>query len=1139
MRKTFKEFLLLYAPLAICIVFAAGWFSQTRRSDHLERVAIQQRSKVLRQKLLFDHSIEQHSGDAVFLARFIAENYRSLPSKDFLNTLLADFSLSRKSYINLFILDKFGREFVRANTSPAGPVPVPEELLQDRNDTTFFRKGISAPMGSVYISDLDLNVKMGRISSERHPMLRFASPIRNDFGTFGLVVLSLDGDRLLTPLTSASRQSGIWLLDSDGYWLVGPTASQDWGLAGKDGSMERFRRDFPHAWDKIMNSRFGQFNNEHGMFTFNRLSTPTDTLVRPGKPMISPMGHGLRIVSFLPEDKLVPEWYRLFFGMSALLLIFLGLALWRLASLRVQRLEVEQSLRDNEKRLKAITTAVHDAIAVLDPDGRTVFWNPAAATLFGYDSQAMLGSVMAEVLTGPDSQASLTPMLGPAGTVHHAETEARTAEIVMKNSGGAALLVETTTSFIDLDGQPHTVVTMRDVTDRRAAEKRLRESEHAARALLNATPDAAILLESDGTIVSINEVGAKRLGRPPEKLVGQIVFDLLPPDVANRRREHFQQTLAKGTPGEFHDERSGRKYHSVVYPFSDKELNRAALFARDVTEELKNRERAETLSKAVEQSSAGVFITDRKGTILYVNPRFTQMTGYDGPEAIGATPKILDGPDGPEFFFDIWPVLNEGRDWRGEVLQRNRSGEDIWVLLSVSPVLDEQGELLQFVGVEEDITTFKKTESALRASEQRFRDVSEAVGEFIWEIDNKGYFTFVTNDVYTVTGYTPKELIGLSPFDFMPDEDSKGMERWFRDIWNGHRRFSELEHRFVTKDGTPVWMNVSGVPYWDDKGNFKGVRGASMDISDRKESEEALRASEEKLRALAEAAYEAIIMIDSNGTVIFWNNAAVRVFGYTEEEAMGSNIHDLVTPPEEREQAQLGMYQFAFTGQGKVVGESNEVTAMRKDGSRFPGERSVSSFHLGNKWYAVSMVRDISERKEAELKLQELATTDALTDLYNRRHFMELAEQEFAKARRYNRPFSLFMLDLDHFKNINDSYGHDIGDLVLADMAHILDSELRETDIPGRIGGEEFAVALPETEQKKAVETAERLRRTVEEAAFETPAGDLRLTISIGVTSISEDTPELKSILRQADKALYRAKGSGRNRVCHFADTES
>lgn len=172
------------------------------------------------------------------------------------------------------------------------------------------------------------------------------------------------------------------------------------------------------------------------------------------------------------------------------------------------------------------------------------------------------------------------------------------------------------------------------------------------------------------------------------------------------------------------------------------------------------------------------------------------------------------------------------------------------------------------------------------------------------------------------------------------------------------------------------------------------------------------------------------------------------------------------------------------------------------------------------------------ELKKAKEKLMRMAVTDELTGLFNRRYFMNRLHQEFERVKRYESIFTLIMLDIDYFKKINDSHGHLAGDFMLRNTADIMKKSLRLTDTVGRIGGEEFAILLPETEIEYGVEIAERLRKKIDQTNLEFEGISLKLTISAGISDSDTSDVSVDSILQRADLALYRAKEEGRNRAC-------
>ena len=299
-----------------------------------------------------------------------------------------------------------------------------------------------------------------------------------------------------------------------------------------------------------------------------------------------------------------------------------------------------------------------------------------------------------------------------------------------------------------------------------------------------------------------------------------------------------------------------------------------------------------------------------------------------------------------------------------------------------------------------------------------------------------------------------------------------------------------------------------------------------------------LAESESRMRAMSQASHDALVMIDSDDRVTFWNPAAEVMFGYSEAEVLGRSMHDIIVMPVQVETAKKAMARFARSGTGPVVGRVMEMEGVRKWGEIFPVERSVAAFQFRGRWFAVGSMRDISARKLAERRLSELATLDELTGLSNRRYFMEQAEAQLRQAVRYRQDFCFMMFDLDFFKTINDTFGHDIGDEVLRSVGRTLRQVMRGTDIFGRVGGEEFAVAMPETDIGAARAVAERLREKFTEVTVDAWGKTVRFTVSIGVAHLDSPETVLAQLMRRADLALYEAKRGGRNRVATDTDAQ-
>ncbi len=292
------------------------------------------------------------------------------------------------------------------------------------------------------------------------------------------------------------------------------------------------------------------------------------------------------------------------------------------------------------------------------------------------------------------------------------------------------------------------------------------------------------------------------------------------------------------------------------------------------------------------------------------------------------------------------------------------------------------------------------------------------------------------------------------------------------------------------------------------------------------QSEEKLRESEEKFRLLAHCAQDAIIMIDQEGNVVFWNEAAEKIFGYASREAVGKNCHALIVPPRYQEAYEKGFRTFVETGLGGAIGKTSELAALRKDGTEFPIELSLSATYLQGNRAAVGIVRDISQRKESEDLIRTLAITDQLTGLYNRRGLLTLAEQQLNMAERTGKGLILLFADLDGMKHINDTLGHQTGDEALMEAAQVLQEAFRKVDIIARIGGDEFAVLMPEASREYSAGVEKRLRDRM--ALHNARAGrSFSISMSIGMAYCDSGQPcSLDELLSRADVLMYEQKNA-------------
>jgi len=388
---------------------------------------------------------------------------------------------------------------------------------------------------------------------------------------------------------------------------------------------------------------------------------------------------------------------------------------------------------------------------------------------------------------------------------------------------------------------------------------------------------------------------------------------------------------------------------------------------------------------------------------------------------------------------------------------------------------------------------------------------------------------YVSAGAEGLTGYDPDNLRHqrLAYADLILEEDRARVWKHVQAALDIDRCF-ELVYRIRTCQGAIKWVWERGWGIYSDVGEIIMLEGFITDISALKTTEQALRDSEQRYRHIVESSHEGIWMFDTDGHTTFVNTRMAAMLGYEVEEMLGNDLYDFM--PEDWRKTTRDNF-----GRGlQDAAEQHDVRLLRKDGTQIWALLSVKALTDGNGRPngLLAMAADITDRKRMEAALHDLAISDPLTGLLNRRHFYQLAEEELERVRRYRYPVAALMVDLDQFKRINDTFGHIAGDAVLQTSAKVMREQLRGSDILCRYGGEEFAILMPEADLATAKGTAERLRLGLAAQAVETEPGSISMTASFGIAAMTPDSMlTLETLLDYADRMLYVAKKNGRNRV--------
>ncbi|MET0961206.1 MAG: EAL domain-containing protein [Noviherbaspirillum sp.] len=431
-----------------------------------------------------------------------------------------------------------------------------------------------------------------------------------------------------------------------------------------------------------------------------------------------------------------------------------------------------------------------------------------------------------------------------------------------------------------------------------------------------------------------------------------------------------------------------------------------------------------------------------------------------------------------------------------------------------------------------DITQAKKTQAALHASEERFRLIAKSTNNLLWDHDLINDTHWRSETGLNMFGYTPQDFEGpraLWSDRILPDDRARVLDSIDAAVRGEVERWVE-EYRFIRKDGSIAYVLDRGFIVRDSEGKATRKIGAMVDLSERREAEARLR----EQASLLDKAKDAIVVRGLDNRVRYWNKGAERLYGWNAEEVIGRSIDELLyEDPTELHEATRRVID---------LGEwSGEITERRKNGTTLPVEAhwTLMRDEAGQPQSIFAIETDISLRKAAERRVQQLAFYDPLTQLPNRQLLMDRLEQAIAARTRGRHASALLFVDLDHFKFLNDTLGHTTGDLLLQAVGRRLADCISDVDTVARFGGDEFVVLLeqlgsnPDEATARATAIGEEILGALNQP-YQLDDYRHNSTSSIGITLFDDDKVDMGELLKRAEMAMYQAKASGRNALRLF-----
>ena len=661
-------------------------------------------------------------------------------------------------------------------------------------------------------------------------------------------------------------------------------------------------------------------------------------------------------------------------------------------------------------------------------------------------------------------------------------------------------------------------------------------SQSKLQATLDAMPDLLFELDSGGRYIDYHSPRAESLAMPADRFLGRTMKEALPPEAAKVGMAALEEARQKGfSTGALFEltMADGKRWFELsiskkaAAPGQDPTY---IALSRDISDrklaeaELQSRERL--LGLFVENSPAAIAMFDRDMRYLVASDRYLEDYGLGKDSLVGRS------------HYDVFPELTEREK---DIHQRclagasdrcendpfiRLNGSVDWVTWEIRPWYEKKDHIGGIIFFSEITTERMHMEAALRSSEEAYRATFDQAAVGIARLDPGGKWLEVNQRCAEALGYTQDELLQLTLRDITHPDDLSVSLDYLDKIQSGVIDDCTIETRYISKSSEAVWVSQTMSALRGYDGSVKYYIAVIEDISLRKHHQAQLQ----KLSTVVEQSPNPITITDLAANIEYTNEAFSRSTGYSAEEVLGRNpsfLHSGLTPQATYED------MWAHLTQGKSW--SGELINRRKDGSVYTELSTMAPVRGddGQVTHYLSIKENITEKKAAEERIQQLAYFDQLTGLPNHNLLIDRFKASLGVSQRSKEPMAVMILDLDHFKNINNSLGHSIGDLLLIEVAGRLKETIREEDTLSRLGGDEFILILPRTNDTEAGHLAQRLNEVVAKP-FVIEGTELGSTLSIGISLFPHDGSDFETLLKNADTAMYRVKRATRNDFCFF-----
>ncbi len=801
-------------------------------------------------------------------------------------------------------------------------------------------------------------------------------------------------------------------------------------------------------------------------------------------------------------------------------------------------IRIREALKSQEAQLRLFADNIPGPIAYLDKRLNYTFVNQAFANWVCRPQDQIYGKTPYEVMPH-DVNSFLRPIIKRAQDGENVEYE----RIGVSADGQRRWMHGRIAPDLDGTGTVRGLYcTEYDIHDLKLTEQALATREGQLRLFTDNIPEPVVYVDTDRNYTFVNDAFLRLVGLEREEVIGKSAKDVEGAEVFEFQQP-FIDRAARGEDVTYERETedvNGRKrwlrnkivpdmrfdatikgYYIVGHDITDLKVAQDALAARE-----------SQLRAIMDGVPAPVAYIDRDERCQYVNRTFLQYFGLTAEQV--ASMRLRDVV-GHGIYASAQAMLSralEGESTSFDRLVPGAGGARRWMTIRVVPDATPSGEVHGAFVLMNDIHGLKQAQEALRASEGELRLIMDNVPARVAYIDRESRFRFLNRHNEEWLSENRKDLTGRKIGEVVGEARAAQLEPLVTRVFTGET--VSTEQLLLQPNGEQRWESIHYAPNRDAEGNVIGIYAVHTDIHDQKRNEEALRRANWMLSSHINNTPLAVLEWDRDFRLVRWSPQAENIFGWRAEEVLGMPITgSQLTHEADREQVVTLISKLMSGEEPRATGLNRNY---RKDAETIWCEwyHSCLLDEQGNIVSILSFVQDVSSRIQAEERLQYLATRDALTGLPNRLLLQERLGQAIAQAKRNGRRVGVLFIDLDRFKNVNDTLGHRIGDELLKHVTASLSETLRETDLLARLGGDEFMVIVEEFEDPAVLNrVAQKLQEAIAQP-FEIEEHDIYVTSSIGIAVYPDDSDDPEGLLKHADVAMYRSKELGRNTYQFF-----